>query len=177
MKRTEWIFIFDYETGDDFNVCWDDYPVISCDSYNPHGVKFITSKSQKEIKEKFGGIDHDYGNGDSGLTLLSIWYFDEYTEDNSDLGHYIVNKNAECDCFKIPKKQQITKNQIIKCFKKRDSAIYLAENFPVIDLDDVLKQKPIKDHGCYRGTKGRYKDVSFFDIWHKKEKNKTKKKK
>jgi len=81
-------------------------------------TNFKTIKFLEEITQKFGG-DNVYLLNDDGRLILSLWYFDEYTDLN--LGCEVADRIAY---WEIKNTQP---------------------NATTVDLDKVFKQKPINN--------------------------------
>lgn len=98
----------------------------------PTFIRFVTNKSNEEIKEKFGSNAY---YDDKGKTAVSLWYCDEYTNEYSNFGQ-------ECADWAGAYAHDINDPDLT--FIKVDA-------IPVVDLDLELKKTKLNDTGDYDG--------------------------
>jgi hypothetical protein len=146
---TSWIFEFRYEG--EF-----DTPVVT---------RFTTSKSIEELNARFGASN---GYSKDPRVLLSIWYFDEYTEKYKDLGHEIVEMksfwqlNDEDDYVyeaNLLTEHNLAQDQKFEIYTASEYINFL-KNPSIIDLDKIFCSPPLFNHGCYN---------ELFEEWNKQQ--------
>jgi hypothetical protein len=117
--KNEWIFAF----SQDGNVL-------------PNFIRFTTNKTNEEIQENYGfdAFRHNYGSDEEGKLLVSVWYCDEYTEENKHLGHNLINHGATCGVYDV---------------SDESLNIINTKMIPTVDLDVAMSQPAINDTGDY----------------------------
>jgi hypothetical protein len=146
---TSWIFEFRYEG--EF-----DTPVVT---------RFTTSKSIEELNARFG-VSNVYSK--DPRVLLSIWYFDKYTEKYKDLGHEIFEMksfwqlNDEDDYVyeaNLLTEHNLAQDQKFEIYTATEYINFL-KNPNIIDLDKTFCSPPLFNHGCYN---------ELFEEWNKQQ--------
>jgi hypothetical protein len=112
-------------------------------------TRFTTSKSTEDPR-----------------VLLSVWYFDEYTEKYKDLGHEIVEMksfwqlNTEDDYIyeaNLLTEHNLAEDQKFDIYTASEYINFL-KNPNIIDLDKTFCSPPLFNHGCYN---------ELFEEWNK----------